>query len=368
MENVVCGTVGMFVGCSALSFCPRQLYFRELDTGAVDDEYEVPGGEPEYRSPLRSWHERASVRQGERRMLTDDTSGQRLFFSPDLVPLARHPLVKELPETVFDGLLIQHLYRYLDFTTKLESLVVNRTILGIAHGSVAVGLPEEMRFDAYKIYCDEAYHALFSVDLARQVAARTGVSPRLPAEPFFLKRLRQIQEELPTTERPLAELLFVVVSETLISAYLADVPDSDDVEPAVRDTIRDHAADEGRHHAYFAAFLRFLWAQLDRRTRRRAALLAPRLIDTFLRPDFDAARLDLAGYGLARDSIEQILHEVYTDEVIREHVRSTARQTVRYLVALDVLDDPEAVAEFHRYGLLDSVTAEPLGRLSRSDG
>jgi hypothetical protein len=342
----------MFVGCSALSFCPRRLL--APDGAAPPAGGDGSPGVPEYRSPFRTWYERAGVRQAERRVLSEGAGDVNAFFSPDLVPLARHPLVRALPDQVFDELLIQHLYRYLDFTAKLETLVVNRTILGIAHGTVGVELPEEMRFDAFKMYCDEAYHALFSVDLARQVTARTGVRPRLPAEPFFLRRLRQIQEELPPADRPLAELLFVVVSETLISAYLADVPEAQDVEPAVREMIRDHAIDEGRHHAFFAVFLRFLWARLDPDERRRAAVLAPRLIDAFLRPDLDAIRLELAGYGLSRSAAEQITGEVYTPDVVREHVRGTARQTVRYLLALDVLDDPRAAEEFHRFGLLDA--------------
>lgn len=349
----MCGVVGMFVGCSALSFCPRQLLAPDgvLAEGAMTPA--EPGALPEYRSPFLTWHARAGVRQAKRRVLSEGAGELNAFFSPDLVPLTRHPMVKALPQPIIDELLIQHLYRYLDFTAKLETLVVNRTILGIANGAVGLELPEEMRFDAYKMYCDEAYHALFSVDLARQVAVRTGVQSRTPDEPYFLRRLREIQEALDPGDRPLAELLSVVVSETLISAYLAEIPEAKDVEPAVRETIRDHAVDEGRHHAYFAVFLRFLWARLNRAERHRAAALAPRLIDAFLRPDLDAIRQELGEYGFSAGSAEQIIGEVYTEEVVRQHVRATARQTVRYLRALDVLDDPAAAAEFHRFGLVD---------------
>ncbi|WP_345942367.1 diiron oxygenase [Streptomyces sp. SID2888] len=171
--------------------------------------------------------------------------------------------MEALPSDRFEEVLVQHLYRYLDFTARLEYIVVNRTVLGIAHGSIDVELPEEMRFDAYKIYCDEAYHTLFSVDLSRQVQQRTGIVPRPLDEPYFLVRLRQILEELPDEHRALAEMLFVIVSETLISSTLAEIPERPDVVAAVRGTTRDHALDEGRPHAYFAAFLRYLWGQLS---------------------------------------------------------------------------------------------------------
>ncbi|MCX4526997.1 MULTISPECIES: diiron oxygenase [unclassified Streptomyces] len=361
----MCGIVGLFVGCSALAYCPRKALSGPgaptAGAGGTEGTAEAdgigpaapdPSGDESYTSPFARWWDRSSVRQAPRRTLDEPSSEAVRYFSPDLVPVARHPLIAQLRPEVFDQVLIQHLYRYLDFTAKLETLVVNRTVLGIAGGSVGVELPEEMRFDAYKIYCDEAYHALFSVDLMRQVRDRTGIAPRLPAQPYFLRRLEEIQSTLAPEHRALAELIFVTVSETLISASLAEIPADDDVMPAVRDTIRDHAMDEGRHHAYFATFLRYLWAGLGRAERRQAALLAPRLIDAFLRPDTDAIREELLGYGLSRDSAEQVLAEVYDECTVAAHTRMTSKRTLHYFTSLDVLDDPRVEQEFRTYGLL----------------
>ncbi|MFJ8039572.1 diiron oxygenase [Kitasatospora sp. NPDC096147] len=376
----MCGTVGMFVGCAALTYCPKALLtggrVQRPASGEVGAERaeqvepEVAGTElaeagpagseevkeevedPGYRSPFRGWYERASVRRAPRRMVSEADAALK-FFSPDLVPVAGHPLVKALPERVFGELLIQHLYRYLDFTAQLEYLVVNRTVLGLAHGTVGLRLPEEMRFDALKMYCDEAYHALFSVDLQRQVKGRTGVAPVLPAEPFFLRRLQQILEELPSSDKQLAELLFVIVSETLISASLAELPDTDEVVPAVREAIRDHATDEGRHHAYFATLLRHLWAQSDRQERRRIGVLVPRLMDAFLRPDLDALKGELATYGLSRDEAEQVAAEVYSPEVVGAHSRATSRMTRRYFESAGAFAIPEAVDQLAVYGFVE---------------
>ncbi|MFD8805375.1 diiron oxygenase [Streptomyces sp. NPDC059597] len=356
----MCGIVGLFTGCSALTYCPRRAL---TPTGTRTNGQDAPPksgkteeaggpGEPSYTSPFSRWDERAAVRRSPRRVLDDSDSPTSRYFSPDLVPVARHRLVTGLRPELFDEILVQHLYRYLDFTAKLETVVVNRTVLGIATGSVGIGLPEDMRFDAYKIYCDEAYHALFSVDLMRQVREATGIRPLLPEQPYFLRRLAEIQESLPPEERPLAELLFVTVSETLISASLAELPADGTVLPAVRESIRDHSADEGRHHAYFAMFLRYLWASLDPAGRRAAALLVPRLITAFLQPDRDAIRGELLAYGLGRDDAEQVLAEVYDEETVATHTRATAKRTLHYFTALDVLDDPRAKEEFHAYGLL----------------
>jgi hypothetical protein len=308
------------------------------------------GTDEEYRSPFRTWYERASVRSTPRRMLPDAGEPVGHLFPPELVPVVRHPLVQALPEGCFDEVIVRQLYRYLDFTAKLEYLVVNRTVLGIAHGSVGVELPEEMRFDALKMYCDEAYHALFSVDLMRQVKARTDVEPRLGDQPYFLSRLQQLNEELDQSERGLTELLFVVVSETLISASLAEIPASDGVSETVRSAIRDHASDEGRHHAYFAAFLRHLWGQLSSAERRLAGQLVPRLAAAFLEPDLASIGAELTGYGLSRDEVACVLAEVYSPETVAEHARLTARHSLRYFEELGAFAAPEAQAGLVAYG------------------
>ncbi|WP_329171387.1 diiron oxygenase [Streptomyces sp. NBC_01477] len=362
----MCGVVGLFQGCPAVSFCPARLRPDRTDRAQDPDPdagtsapAPAPGagdggaaGEEPYRSPFRTWYERASVRQAPRRLVTAADGGVATFFPPALVPLASHRLVRDLGPAAYEQVLVQHLYRYLDFTAKLEYLVVNRTALGIAHGSVDLGLPREMRLDALKIYCDEAYHTLMTVDLLEQITDRTRIAPRLPEEPYFLRRLAAIQESTEPELRPLVELLFVIVSETLITGSLSAIPRDQELLPQIRDTIQDHASDEGRHHAYFALFARHLWGALDTRTRRWAALRLPGLIHTFLDPDLDSMREELLGYGMPKDSVEQVLAEVFTSAGVQAYARSSAETTVRHFAALGVLEDPEAREAFDRQGLL----------------
>ncbi|WP_282202949.1 diiron oxygenase [Kitasatospora fiedleri] len=347
----MCGIVGLFVGCAALAYCPRQLSAEaSVDPAPAGSPPADSSGTGDYRSPFGSWYERSSVRAAPRREVEVRPGADR-FFSPELVPVAGHPLVAALPPERFDRLLLHHLYRYLDFTEKLETLVVNRTAVGIAQGSVGVTVPEAMRFDAYKIYCDEAYHALFSADLARQAHRVSGVAPVLPAEPYFLRRLRALIEDGNQDIAPLVELLFVIVSETLISASLSEVPDDPKVVPAVRESIRDHALDEGRHHAYFAAFLRHLWAELDPAERHRAALLVPDLVHAFLQPDRAAMHAELGRHGLTGDQARQVVAETLTDEVVNSHTAATARLTLRHLAALDAFRTSEVQERFFRAGI-----------------
>ncbi|MFI6013274.1 diiron oxygenase [Streptomyces sp. NPDC051243] len=341
----MCGTVGLFLGCSAVALCPRQFLAQrreETPDGTVPDTYV---------SPFRSWYDRSAVRGLPRREIGEVGAAQRLF-PLELVPLARHPLVLAKGPDVLDQVVVRQLYRYFDFTAQLEQLVVNRTVLGIAHGTVGVHLPDEMRLDAHKIYCDEAYHALFSADLLHQVRRLTGIDPGPPRQPFFLSRLERYLGELPAELRPLAEVLFVVVSETLISAHLTDLPDDDDVVPAVRDAVRDHARDEGRHHTYFALFLRYLWGQLDPGLRTRAALMVPEFIHIFTAPDIEAVHEELLGYGLTEDQARQVVAEIHPEADVRAYAADVGRQTVRHFAGVGALDEPQVLAAFTEGGLL----------------
>lgn len=343
----MCGTVGLFTGCAAAAFCPvasMQRAAEDPSAGTDDDALS-------YRSAFTKWDERASVRSAPRRVLQPEST--LALFPEELVPIASHPLVRALGPDVLAEIQTRQMYRYLHFTAKLEYLVVNHVTLGIANGSIRVPIPEQMRFDAFKIYCDEAYHAYFSVDLIRQAEALTNLAaPKLDDDPYFLERLRTMQAQHEPRLAGLIELAFTIVSETLISATLTDVARGERVDPAVTDTVRDHAVDEGRHHAYFASYLKFLWATLDTGERDFVARLFPKLIDVFLDPDRPSIAAELAAYRMPNDQIQQVLADVFSEELCHAYNKATSSKLLTYLQELDVFDNAAAYDSAAELGLL----------------
>lgn len=305
-------------------------------------------------SPLASWERRASVRT--RPHPAPSAATGPLSLPRNLVPVANHELIRD-DEALCERVLARHLFRYLHFTAKLEHLVVNRTALAIAHEDIGFELPDWMRIDAYKIYCDEAYHALVAAELATAVARQAGFTDVWRATPYFMRRLAQLMDSADSDLGPLLEILFVVCSETLISGTLSEAAEAPGVMEPVRQALSDHAHDERRHHAYFGEVLRHLWPSLTRSSRRRAGVFVPDLIDAFLRPDFYDARTEMLGYGLARDAVEQIVTESYPAESVEADRRHVARYTVRYFEEVGALDHPEVAAAFERAGLRAAVPA-----------
>ncbi|GDY30657.1 diiron oxygenase [Gandjariella thermophila] len=171
--------------------------------------------ESRYRSRFRNWDRLATVRNNPIRPLGD--SGE-LFFTPELVRSLDHPILAGADSRTREAVLVHRLYEYLKFTIDLEQSAVIPVTGHISRGMAGLELPELMRADAFKIVTDEAWHAQFTYELMREVRTRTGIAPALPTVPAFTEVLARIHEELPSQIRGLDEMLFAIVSETLISS------------------------------------------------------------------------------------------------------------------------------------------------------
>lgn len=305
----------------------------------------------EYQSAFRHWDERAGVRRKPRRVL-DTPADDALYFPPDLFPAANHHLVLAKGPELVRLLLVQHLYDYLDFTTELEALAVIPVAGKLGRGSAGLDLPEHMRADAFKIVTDEAWHAQFSDDFARQVEERTGVPRIRTSPPAFIGRLEAIRAHLPSAVRGLESLMFTVVSETLVSGILAGVPRDRRVQESVRAVVRDHAEDEGRHHVYFRTLLRYLWPTLDPVHRQAIGPVLPEIIFAFLEPDFARIGRILRGCGFTVEETEQVLAESWPTERRVRDAAEAANATIRYFADAGALDEPGTAAAFETAGLV----------------
>jgi len=276
-----------------------------------------------------------------------------VYFPKELVPVARHPIISNLGDSAVREVLIHHLYTHLDFTANLEHEIVNEIAKDIAHRKIGLTFPSEMVLDAYKLYCDEAYHALFSEDLKLQVNSATRISPNSVDSPQFLRRLRSIQSSLPSEYTKLIELFFVIVSETLISSTLSKIPKDKKVISAVRELIGDHAEDEGRHHAYFASVLKIVWPQLTPKQKATIGPLIPIFILSFLEPDYAAIVRCLSNFKLTEEEIGLLLHESYPGDEVIKGVKCAAKATITHFESIEVLKEPKTLEAFRRHGLIE---------------
>jgi hypothetical protein len=289
----------------------------------------------EYRSRFQRWDTQSWVRSKPHR--SGDFDPRLDFFSPDLCPPLHHPAVRAQPRNVRERLLVHHLYLYLEFTVRLETGPVNDACLLLREPSFLPWLPDGMRDDALRIYTDEAGHAEMSHTLMTAVRAATDVTP-LPHEPRFLRDLAGLHHADPGLDRQLLTLFFVIVSETLITSSLHLLPRDVRVQRQVRELAADHAADEGRHHAYFSQVFGLLWPRLSAPERRRVGVLLPRMMLAYLALDEAALAAVLADCGLDRPA--EVARETATAPGTRAGLRHGAAPSLHLFAQGGVFDDP----------------------------
>ena len=295
-------------------------------------------------SPFGEWYDIAGVRSGVRRMFVDETDAGKVFLPQRLVPYLAHEALADLPEPERRALTIRHLYQFLMQTTYLETRVVNTAAELIANNRAGLDLPNRVRLDAFKVYCDEGYHALYSLDLADQISTATGVA--IPPWNYgrIVDWLQETGRRLLPGEPALVPLLQTVVFETLITAVLNEIPIDTSVVTVVRDLTRDHAKDEGRHHRFFAQFFHELWANLDPRLRERVAQALPALVQGCLTWDVEPVRASLLVSGVDDATAAAVVTDVYAEAAGNADICQATLRTFRSAGVLDVPGAEEAFA------------------------
>ncbi|MFI1996445.1 diiron oxygenase [Actinoplanes sp. NPDC020271] len=298
-----------------------------------------------YRSRFKNWDRTASVRSRPLREVTAaDTD--LLYFPPEMVPVWSHPLVADLGADAQNRVLVHALYQYLHFTSELEDLAVIPVAMDLSRGRSGIEIPAGMRRDAFKIVTDEAWHAQFSFELTDQIVRDSAEESPPYGEPLFVSRLEAVARQLKTNVPALGRLLFAVVSETLISSLLAEIPHDRRLPLAVRQTVADHAIDEGRHHAYFHDVLRILWRALSTNERMHVGPWLPTIIQAFLEPDYAATADSLALLGLTSEQIEAVLVDSYPRDGVLATVAASARPTIAYFEEVGALSDSATAEAF----------------------
>ena len=171
---------------------------------------------------------------------------------------------------------------------------------------------------------------------------------------MFLRHLRQVRASQTSALRRISDALLVVVSETLISATLADSARDQRVVPAIRAMLSGHAEDEGRHHAYFTSFFELLWHRITPRQREALGPLLPGFIRGLLMPDRTAIEGSLIRLGMGPAEALRVVEESYPELTVLAEMREPSRATRRLFARNAVFDDPATPDTFAAAELLDA--------------
>ncbi len=316
---------------------------------SADDPRNSGEDGPKWR--LADWSTAATVRSVARRRLADKDRG--LPFSPELVPLLSHELVRNRDDAVQRIILGQKLHSYFRFTTHLELKAVLPACTMIGLKESAIRTTDEFAHDGFKIAVDEAHHAYCAEDMKQQLTAITDIRSYRERPPAFLRTLAGEQDALDGKFKQLALFAFTCVSETLITSSLANVPADERVIRAIRDVIMDHARDEAKHHGYFSCFMETMWAQLTVAERDAVGPLFVKFIGTFLSHDAEAESDWLEAAGFDGADRKRIVAESYKAIDLRKIHRQASKPTVTLMSRFGMLDHPATFDALAAAGLVE---------------
>jgi len=262
----------------------------------------------QYSSALSRWHTTSAIRQFRYEDIINDGIQGHLPFSPSLVPISGHPLVKE--KGVQEKILYRCMTEYMLFTTYLEILLINPSLTFLIFGDHNFNLDDCIYTDAMKIYCDEGYHALFSLETFTHVDIPYYKGIREIKKPNSIQRVFNIINNLDKTRRGVALLSFAMVSETMVTNSLLSAMKDETVAASVRSIISAHAEDEGKHQAFFMRVYPLIWHQLPENEKNELGSIFRNFAESFVEPDWDFYSAVLQESSFDKAEVNLIISDV----------------------------------------------------------
>lgn len=291
------------------------------------------------------WDSKSSVRTRKNRYSINehdcDPLNNKNWFPPQMLPFLSHPHLEGQTQQAHRLLQAKYLVHFLDYTTLLEHTIVNRAVKLIIY---ELPFTSCVRSTGLKLYADEAYHALFSRQLADEVAAHFNMD-RLPST-----RIQSLNSLIRRSEKhkKLAYFLMGFVSETIISKELLIISRHALITP-VYHMFCDHLQDEARHAQFFSDCFIWLWKTLDPIERAFSATFIPRLLQLFSRLDEPWLRHSLADGQMPATHIEDIVQHCKNSTT---HSTAMATMTLAAVRQTDLLSTPAFAEQFIRQGVI----------------
>jgi hypothetical protein len=284
-----------------------------------------------YRSPFRDWDRHATVRSMRVDGWPSVESGAALPF--DRSSVVAHPAVSQSQRA--DAVAVGLLLGYLDFTTTLEVNCITPVSSEIGLGHLGC-YSEELAQDAFRVQCDEAFHALLCTRLGAHVRQRTGLSPAFH-DHHFLTRVAELRNRAtPLASTAQFDFCAAVVAETVITKSLMKDWRDESLHPDLRFLLLQHYRDEARHCAFFSQALEIIWPQWDMQTRESIAPHWADLICAFTDPDAGVSLSALQAAGFSEQESCAIVEDCSGDYRSAED-RPVLRHTIHSLRRIGVI-------------------------------
>lgn len=296
---------------------------------------------------FEGWHSSSSVRSRPCTYIFTESDFTRsvpsLWFPAALSSALAHESVRALSEKELLVMHVYHLVYFMDYTTELEMSHVNEAVQCMVVGGLSKYFDDEERRIALKIYTDEGYHALFSREIADQVAKHFDVVRIRSAR---IERLDNILKNSPSGLSCFTRFCIGFVSETLIARELLRLSRNSLVGP-VASMLKDHLHDEGRHAVFFSECFARLWLRIPKREKDYVVQTLVKVLTAFCRPDVRFLQMLFNKQRVIGDEVVTDLEKNWVSRMIE-----ICGPTLRAIERTDLLEDEVYFLQFKSAGLV----------------
>ncbi len=248
-----------------------------------------------------SWHKRAGIRKDAWFELQDAAREPGLpDFPLSLVPFAEHPTFLALPGEAKQRILTLAWITYNHRVVEVEHLITNRAISMLTYGEIPGASDSRVRRALQQVLIDEQFHLMAHEWAVEQTYRLRDVERRddIPHSIVF-RRLSEAQQRCSEPwQRRVLVLLWTVVSEMTINAYLSLLAKAEGIQPLHRVLSDLHDKDELVHNALFLPLTRVILRSGPAEQRRFFVDHIPEAVDAFTEHDFSSWRYIVAREGV----------------------------------------------------------------------
>lgn len=218
-----------------------------------------------------------------------------------------------------------------------------------------IEIPNYPKEELYKLVTDEGHHAAQALAFVNAIKGLFDleVYEKGKEMPMFLRKLYEKKEYLVTdSDIAMFNMVIGVVTETRISKELGAFTNDEFINSAVVENCRSHQEDETIHASQFRALGKWCWAKFDIRQKEIVARLFAETTIARSYPDVNRIGFYFSqASGIEREQANNIISEIYDENVLKEEMLLAARPTITFLKNMGVLEFSSARNVFHSAGI-----------------
>jgi len=243
-------------------------------------------------------------------------------YPREIVPFADHPDFLSAPEELKQDVLSWGAIAYNNGAVSAEEKVSNPAFLMILRDVFPGTSHEAIKLSAAQAIVDESYHILLHTYGTNIIYRKRNLKPLTIPDYLPSRILNQLKENVSLTwEKNLLTLVFAVVSEASVNAYLNLIANNTTIQPLFQKIAKLHSDDEYRHAKVCSEIIKSIYLHFNQDQKNLFIKTYKIGLEKILAHDFDTWESILVqlGFKKAKEIINDCRNMPEKSHLVRDY-------------------------------------------------